>query len=61
MSYQNTQACSPNTVKWYKGYPKNTVKGFSELPEHTGLQSKNTVKWNKGYPENTVKGFSELP
>ncbi len=61
MNYQNTQACSPNTVKWCNGYPENTLKGFSELPEHTGLLSKNTVKWYKGYPKNTVKGFSELP
>jgi hypothetical protein len=45
----------------HKGYPENTVKGFSEVPEHTGLYFKNTVKWRKGYPENTVKGFSEVP
>ncbi len=60
MSYQNTQACSPNTVKWYNGYPENTVKGFSELPEHRPVVQKHH-KWHKGYPENTVKGFSELP
>jgi len=44
-----------------KGVTQNTVKGFSELPEHTGLESKITAKWYKGHPENTVKGFSEQP
>jgi hypothetical protein len=43
------------------GYLENTVKGFSEVPEHIGLYFKNTIKWRKGYPENTVKGFSEVP